>query len=61
MHWLLEMLQRPDMTYANSRRKHNVYIGKINGKRCTKKTPTLEFTTFFGNLKWSKREFQEVW
>ena len=28
---------------------------------CTKKTPTLEFTTFFGNFKWSKREFQEVW
>ena len=34
MHWLLEMLQRPDMTYANSRRKYNVYIGKIDGKRC---------------------------
>ena len=33
-YWLLEMLERPDMTYTNPRRKYNVYIGKIDGERC---------------------------
>ena len=33
-HWLLEMLERPDMTYTNPRRKGNVCIGKIDGERC---------------------------
>ena len=32
--WLLEMPQRPDMTYTNPGRKDNVYIGKTDGERC---------------------------
>ena len=28
------MLERPDMTYTNPRRKGNVCIGKIDGERC---------------------------
>ena len=31
---LLEMLERPDMTYTNPGRKDNIYIGKIDGERC---------------------------
>ena len=33
-HWLLEMLERPDMAYTNAGRKDNVYIGKTDGEWC---------------------------
>ena len=33
-HWLLEMLETPDMTYTNPGRKDNVCIRKTDGERC---------------------------
>ena len=33
-HWLLEMLERPDMAYTNAGKKDNVYIGKTDGEWC---------------------------
>ena len=33
-HWLLEMLERPDMAYTNPGRKDNVYIEKTDAERC---------------------------
>ena len=29
--WLIDYLERPEMTYTNPGRKDNVYIGKTNG------------------------------
>lgn len=31
--WLMEILERPDMTYMNPGRKDNVYVGKVDGER----------------------------
>ena len=31
--WIIDFLERPEMTYTNPGRKDHVYIGKINGEK----------------------------
>ena len=33
-YWLLEILEKPDMTDTNPGRKNNAYTGKIDGEMC---------------------------
>ena len=40
--WIIDFLERPEMTYTNPGRKDHVYIGKINGeKQFVQKKPSL--------------------
>ena len=54
-HCLLEMLERPDLTYTNPGRKDDVYIGKIFGERCYVQKRYLLWNlqdAFFDDYKW---------